>query len=634
MKYGLIALLVLGGANWASAENTAIKEFARQEDFKDPSLSPNGRYLAVISSAEGKQRIAMVRDLQAGGNFAPVLSLEAGGVFDLSWCRWANDTRLLCALRGIGERNDFLYGTLKLVAVDADGKNLKELNKSLTERARPILDWTPEDPDTVMIAATQREMFPALAALEYTPAIFKLNVNTGAVDTVSKARPEISEYISDGHGNVRFGSGSEERKRIYYGRAQGDAEWHRLAKLGAREREDRLTLVSVTTGTNRAYAIGPGNGRYALWEVDLSDQQPPKVVFEHPRSDVREALLSNDAQLLGVIYDTDKPNVHYFDPRMAASMKSFDKALPNTFNLIRTISADSKKLVVTARNDIDAGSYYLFDAADPRLAPIGTAYPEFLKHPAGRMSPVEFKAQDGTAIPGYLLAPTGIKAERLPLVVVANSGFARQYWQFDYLGQFLASRGYAVLFADPRGTPGYGAEWRKAAKNNPGGLPYADLLDGARWAIAQGIGDAKRTCILGRGASGGYVAQLAATRNADLFKCAISIGGFSDLSDLYRSGRPGSDGDDEVDVGELKDDAPSRHADAAKIPLLLIHGTRDSAVQFKQSDTMAAALKKAGKPHKFVKIDDADFAFWRAAERATLLQEVEQFLAANTGGGS
>jgi dipeptidyl aminopeptidase/acylaminoacyl peptidase len=620
------SLVVAGVACMASVAQAAplpAAAFAKHEQFKDPVLSPDGRYLAVISSIEGR-RAALVRDLQTAGKYTPVMTAEAGGNFDLTWCRWGNNTRLVCAFRGTAERNDRIFGTVKLAAVDADGKNFKELLRELSEAAgprNPIIDWTADDPNTVLIQATNREVYPALKELEFTPAVFKLNIVSGELDTLLKTRQEISSYTSDGHGNVRFAVGYDDnRRQTYFGRAQGDDEWHLLSKMGVHKREERFTPLAVVTGTNRAYAFGPSNGRTALWEIDLKDQQAPKLVYEHPQVDLERALYSADGQLVGVTFETDKPDVHYLDERAAATAKAFAKALPNTFNVMSSTSADVKKFVLTARSDMDAGSYFLYDAANPRLAAIGTAYPQLQKQTLP-LQAVQFKAQDGTTVPGYLIKQG---AEKTPLVVLAHSGFSRTAWNFDYLMQFIASRGDAVLAINYRGSSGYGREWQDAPKQDWGGLPYSDLTDGVRWAVAQGIADPKRVCIVGRGLGGGYAALLGATRDAELFKCAVSIGGRGDLSELYRSSR--STDADNVNVSKLKDDAPLRRPGDFKMPVLLVHGTRDSAVSFENAKNLDDALNKAGKAHKLVKIEGADYSFAREADRTTLLQELEQFL--------
>ena len=250
------------------------------------------------------------------------------------------------------------------------------------------------------------------------------------------------------------------------------------------------------------------------------------------------------------------------------------------------------------------------------------------------MLAIKYPARDGTQIPGYLTRPPGQEsAQHLPLIVMPHGGpIHRDSWEYFFLQQFLVSRGYAVLQMNFRGSSGYGHDWFHAAHQDWGGLTYDDVIDGARWAISTGIADPKRVAIVGW-SFGGYIAELAATRNSDLFKCAISIAGVSDLKWLEAAFR--NTGSLEVarqQIGtnsdKLSADSPRRHAADIKIPVLLIHGSTDPQVDVDQSRAMAAALAKANKPYEYIEIKDADHQIRRKDDRIRLLQAVEKQLSA------
>jgi len=144
------------------------------------------------------------------------------------------------------------------------------------------------------------------------------------------------------------------------------------------------------------------------------------------------------------------------------------------------------------------------------------------------MRAISYPARDGTRIPAYLSTPRGAQAAHLPLVVMPHGGpIARDTWGYFFLREFLVSRGYAVLQMNFRGSSGYGDDWFYAAHQDWGGLTYDDVVDGARWAIQQGITDPQRVCIVGW-RFGDYVALVGAQRNPELFRCAIDIAGISD----------------------------------------------------------------------------------------------------------
>ncbi len=222
--------------------------------------------------------------------------------------------------------------------------------------------------------------------------------------------------------------------------------------------------------------------------------------------------------------------------------------------------------------------------AKGNLQLIGRAYPDLDPKKLPRMQSISFPAADGTTIPGYLTVPAGRRAEHLPLIVMPHGGpLARDGWSFESLRLFLASRGYAVLQVNFRGSSGYGTKWRMDAHQDWGGLTYSDITDGARWAIRQGIADPAHMCILGW-SFGGYAALVGAVRNADLYRCAVSIAGVSDLSlleDQQSNFANGAIAREQIGTlrQKLEDDSPQRHAADVAMPVLLIHGDLDSQVE-------------------------------------------------------
>jgi dipeptidyl aminopeptidase/acylaminoacyl peptidase len=225
------------------------------------------------------------------------------------------------------------------------------------------------------------------------------------------------------------------------------------------------------------------------------------------------------------------------------------------------------------------------------------------------------------------------------LVLLPHGGpIARDTWEYDFLRQFLVSRGYAVLQMNFRGSDGYGGDWFYAAHQDWGGLTYDDVVDGARWAIQQGITDPERIAIVGW-SFGGYIALLGAQRNPELFQCAVDIAGVSDLSLLIDEGQNWLGGDTikkqiGIDKDKLKRDSPRLHAADFKVPLLMLQGKMDAQVPFEQSEVMDRALTRAHIAHRFVVVPGADHQFSDVKDRATLLRETEDFLRQHVRAGA
>ena len=153
---------------------------------------------------------------------------------------------------------------------------------------------------------------------------------------------------------------------------------------------------------------------------------------------------------------------------------------------------------------------------------------------------ITYKARDGLEIPAYVTLPPRAppKDARLPLVAPPHGGpRVRDAYDFDYVAQFLATRGYAVLQPQFRGSAGFGEDFVKAGKGEWGGKMQTDLLDGVAVLAAAGEVDPKRVCIVGA-SFGGYAALAGATLLPDAYRCAASIAGIGDLGQLILEEEP------------------------------------------------------------------------------------------------
>ncbi len=146
------------------------------------------------------------------------------------------------------------------------------------------------------------------------------------------------------------------------------------------------------------------------------------------------------------------------------------------------------------------------------------------------MKAVRYAARDGLEIPGYLTLPRGHDPKNLPLVVYVHGGpwVDGDSWRFDPDVQFLASRGYAVLQPNFRGTTRYGWKHFRASFGQWGLAMQDDITDGVKWAVDQGIADPKRVCIYGA-SYGGYATMMGLAKTPELYRCGIDYVGVTDI---------------------------------------------------------------------------------------------------------
>jgi dipeptidyl aminopeptidase/acylaminoacyl peptidase len=653
VSYRAILLLAVAAASRSAADVApSIEAFAARPNVASVAISPEGRYLSAIQTSEGKTAVAVFDQRREGWHAV----LNEGDFWRLSWCRWASEQRLLCGLRGMLKTQDFVYAAGRLVAMDPDGRHAMPLLPAAIDSEGQfqdqIIDWHPGHPNTILVEADEPDLTRAdqevmhwggvIIGKYYVsgyPAVYELNVLNGRTSVVENSHTSFRHYITDGHGHVRLAWGVRGTTYSYYARLAGESSWRPVSEYEAFSRGRSFRPVAISASSpNKAYALADYQGRDALWLIDLTAHDPPELLFSNPVADVTEPLIGTDGALIGVYYDTDRPHIYYTDAAATRYMDSVNKLLPDNFNFITGGTSDGQKLLIRSTSDKDDGSYYQTDTKSGALTRIGRAYPALDDRQLASLKPISIPARDGTLMPGYLALPPQGPQEHLPLVVMPHGGpRERDVWRYFFLWQFLTSRGYAVLQVNFRGSTGYGQQWFYSAHQDWGGLTYDDISDATRWAISQGIADPARTCIVGW-SFGGYEALLGAVRDADLYRCAVSIAGISDLAQFVDQDKRlvlGAVLREQVgpDAKKLAANSPRLHAGDIHMPVLLVHGDRDSQVQVEQSDEMDKALTAAGKPHRYVRLAGADHQLSTAAASATLLREIESFLGSAIGPG-
>jgi dipeptidyl aminopeptidase/acylaminoacyl peptidase len=253
------------------------------------------------------------------------------------------------------------------------------------------------------------------------------------------------------------------------------------------------------------------------------------------------------------------------------------------------------------------------------------------------MKPIEYRARDGLRIHGYLTLPPNAGSSPRAMVVYVHGGpWARDAWGFEPMVQFLASRGYAVLQVNYRGSSGFGFDAQKRSNRQMGGAIQDDITDGLKWALSSGIADPSRVAIMGA-SYGGYSALWGATRTPELYRCAIDISGPSDWITLMEASK-----DREVKyaydvwserLGSLKNDSkllreisPVAYAAQVRAPILIIQGAIDRQVPMLQAQEMVDALKSNGKTCETLYFSDEDHGFRHEKNRVKEFRAIEAFL--------
>lgn len=625
----LCALLLLAGTA-AAAPDPLARAFGTLPDMWGARLSPDGQRVAYLTMATQDMPLLAVMDLQAR-EAVPALSSKRDS-FDLTWCDWASDERLLCGFRGIDAARGHHFAVTRLVAVNADGSDAKvllqdRLNREygLAQFQDDIVDWLVDDPRSVLVEMPDND----------GTGVSRLDIYTGQTWTVKRVRDNIREWVSDGHGSVRLRQRmTTEQIGWYYRLSDEPSKWQLLHEFPMADPEDFWPL-GFGEARDELLIYHRHAGRLGLWARDLRGEAPERLVFEHPAVDLSGSMhLGRYRRLVAVGYVTDRPKLHYFDAQVKKIADGVSRALPDRSISVTGESWDRRFYLVHVDSDRDPGRYYRLDLQARRLMDLGPVHPALEGRELASMTPVEYAARDGASIPGYLTLPAGRPAEKLPLILLPHGGpESRDEWGFDFLGQYLAARGYAVLQANFRGSGGYGEAWAGEGGFRNWRQAVADLDDGVSYLVAEGIADPDRVCAVGW-SYGGYAALLSALESPARYRCVVSIAGVTDPEMLVDDSRMflnqravrGFVGDDR---DNLRAGSPLRRAEEFQVPVLLFHGDEDLNVDLDHSKRLDKALRKADKDSELVVYDDAEHAIWRNEYRIDMLDRLGRFLEAN-----
>jgi dipeptidyl aminopeptidase/acylaminoacyl peptidase len=642
------ALLFLVGAG-APADPPAA--FGARESVLDVALSPSGKKVAFISPGPGRTTFLYTVDVAEGAE--PHQTLSADGKPErISRCGWVSEERLVCTIYMVV--SDIVpgvtTGATRLIAINADGSNIKLVSRRSRDTDQyvafgggEVIDWQPGSEGSILMG---RQYVPEgrsgtnLQDSREGYGVDRVDTASLSQKTVEPAKRDAFDYISDGHGNVRImavgnvagATGYDSGRITYYYRTKGSREWKTLGNYNSLTYEG-FYPVAVDSDLDVAFGLKKGEGgRWALYSIALDGSKTETLVFAHPQVDVSGTVrIGRARRVVGVTYSTEKQEAVYFDKPLAALGRALSKAIPG-LPLIRfeDSSADESKLLLWAGSDTDPGRYYLFDKATKQLAELMLARPQLESATLATMKPVTYKAADGTQVPAYLTLPPGSSGKNLPAIVMPHGGpSARDEWGFDWLVQFFANRGYAVLQPNYRGSAGYGDAWYQQNGFQSWRSAIGDVNDAGRWLVGQGIADPSKLAIVGW-SYGGYAALQSGVLDPNLFKAVVAIAPVTDLGTLVKDSAEFSNYrlvKNFIGTGpHVREGSPAQNADRIKAPVLIFHGDMDLNVAINQSRIMQDKLKAAGARSELIVYPGLDHQLEDGVARTDMLRRSDAFL--------
>ena len=599
--------------------------FASPDSTFGYRISADGTRLGWIASPRGRNTVH-VRTL-GGDDVRPIDSHSRRTIWSFTWAR--DSRRLLYLLDEDGDENHHVY------LASSDRPDAPPVDLTPVRGSRAWVHRVPRsDPDHVVIAWNRRD--------RTVFDLYRVNLDTGAHTLIAENPGDVLEWMTDWEGRPRARIrhvGPDERRLEVLGeqgwvvRQRYDLEEFDVQMLGATpdarglwllssRGRDRRVLVRVDLSTGTETVVHEDGGLDVEWVVMSQRTRSPVAAFTYPGRQV----------------------VHFFDRALGADFERLRGPAPRGMYLV---SSDDEERLVTVELFTEKGpEHWLLDRHTGERRLLGRHQMLAFVDALSTTEPIELTARDGVRLHGYLTRPPGFAAPG-PLVLLVHGGhWARDYWRYDRVVQFLANRGYAVLQVNYRGSTGYGRAFRELAVGQYAGTMHDDLIDAVRWAVGRGVADSKRVAIYG-GSYGGYAALVGMTFTPDVFACGVAVVAISNLVTFYEtvpaywklSVMPLLHkyvGDPAVaeDRRRLEAKSPLFKVDRVERPLLLIHGARDVRVNVRESEQMVEALRRAGKDVRYVVFPDEghrrDYGNWRNTLRH--YAEVEDFLARCLGG--
>jgi dipeptidyl aminopeptidase/acylaminoacyl peptidase len=638
----LAALLVLAAP---AAAAPPISAYGQLPAMSGVVLSPDGtRYAAIVG--DDKQTQIQVRTL-ADGKLISVSDVEKGKARQLAF---AGNDHVIAMISATEAPPPGIIAAVEEVhhAQDLDLK--ARTSKRLMQNVKNTMNIVQSMPLPINAAAGNPQLIvPGMPFVNGQGNIvvgvlglYRVDLATGKTQLFETGKQQTGEYLVDGEGRAIARADYDPVKpewTLFLRSADGwkkalteqaDIDTPELLAIDG----SRLLIGSYRSGDYAVYAVPlalPADGERHGWGEPLKDIGTGDLIVDPV---TRNLTATVEATMDGYRY-------HFRDPADQQSWDAIAKAFAGEVVSLTSWSTDRQVVIVHVEGKKNGDGFFVVDRRRREARPLGPRYPGVPPAEMGEVRVIRYKAGDGLEIPAYLTLPPHRPAQALPLIVFPHGGpIARDDPGFDWWSQAIASRGYAVLQPQFRGSEGLGDALREAAWGQWGRKMQTDLSDGVAHLAAQGLVDPKRVCIVGA-SYGGYAALAGVTLQEGLYRCASGIAAVTDLK-LFLGGRSryrtspkrsatlrhwlrlaGATSSTDPVLDTL---SPALHADKVTVPVQLIHGKDDTVVPFEQTSVMAKALAASGRPAELVSLKDEDHWFSQATTRVEMLTALTAFL--------
>ncbi|MFT4251376.1 MAG: S9 family peptidase [Caulobacter sp.] len=589
-----------------------IDELFASPALREGALSPDGRYLAIVTRDKSTESVQLV-DL-VGATQRKVFDKPGAERSGVKWLIWKDAKTLVLRFDGVwpagaggkGVPANYKPTIFQIFAVDVTTGAQTKLGLG------SLIDPLRKDPDSILLHA-----WGGSGGGAWQQQLHKVNVRTGATEIIDRSR-DLSMFWStnrDGDPVIKYDAVGRGGVKLLY-REKIGAPWTTAFTLRPRDIEalPELSVLAPGPDLTSFYVATPpqdDQGTRELRLYDFKSRTMGPVIYANPSYDFDSVAFDpKDGSVRAICSIGQIRECDYLDKARQTEWLGITRFFDNERNVsIASESDDGATKLLWVSGPDEPGSYYLYRRADHSIKLVGEAWPKLTPNSLGATRQYNYVASDGQKLIGYLTRPPAAKpGDRPPLVVMPHGGpEARDSFDYDPWVQSLARAGYAVFQPQFRGSGGFGRAFAAAGDGQWGLRMQDDVLEGVEALVKAGQIDADRICIYGA-SYGGYVALQAGARHPERFKCVISRAGVSDLVAVqtWERKESGADspryrywlksiGDPSANRAKLVETSPITYAASYGPPVLLLHGDADDIVPLQQSRIMQEALSAAGR---------------------------------------
>ncbi|WJG10135.1 prolyl oligopeptidase family serine peptidase [Aliiglaciecola sp. LCG003] len=632
MLLALSVLLLVPTANSTaySAQSVPTDYFSRLPAYAKPGLSPSGNKVAFIRNFE-KEQLAVLTTLDMVTGETLYLLKTDNEKIKIKWFEWANDKTLIVSAKFASKRKRTATMETRLVVIDAtdereEARPLIGRREHISQFQDNVIDFLPDDPEHILIALDQDTV--------NLPSVYKVNIYSGEKTRIERGKRQVRDWLTDQQGRLRIGYFTNYKtgeKGSIISMPETPDSWDSLFEYDGFS-EQPIFPIGFAKDPDVLYYKRYNGDKKALYKMNIRTKQE-ELVFADPQHDVDGSLIysKKTKEVIGLRDAHVTGGRLYWDKDRANLQKAFDKALPDTSNYLVDFSADENIYILYTESDSIPGAYYYGNRDKKTLHLLFEQYPELNGIQIPQHKLITYKARDGVEIQGYLTLPLGFDGPVSTILMPHGGPGAREYDGFDTWTAFLTNQGYAVFRPNFRGSSGYGYEFSQSQMKGWGLEMQDDLADAVTFLVNQKIATPEKVCIVG-GSYGGYAAMMGIVKTPDLYKCAVSFAGVSNLKKLVISARKYTNakfvknqiGDD---YDDLENRSPYYNVEKIKTPILLIHGQDDRVVNVAQSREMADELEDEDKEFEYIELEHGDHNLSVQKNRSALFDALDAFLA-------